>query len=85
MLKVDTGLLYSNSRNQMTHFCGRTHSTRLRPQPVTIPLETAPVYAAPAREEIAALAYSYWEKRGRRGGSPLEDWLRAEAELKQHK
>jgi hypothetical protein len=36
----------------------------------------------PAREEIARLAYSYWEQRGRRGGSPEEDWLRAERELR---
>jgi hypothetical protein len=27
------------------------------------------------------LAYSYWEARGRAGGSALEDWLRAEREL----
>ena len=30
---------------------------------------------------VAELAYSYWEARGRQGGSPEEDWLRAEAEL----
>jgi hypothetical protein len=33
-------------------------------------------------EEIARLAYSYWEARGCQGGSPEEDWRRAEAELK---
>jgi hypothetical protein len=33
-------------------------------------------------EEIAALAYSYWEGRGRQGGCPEEDWLRAEEELR---
>jgi len=38
----------------------------------------------PTHEEIARLAYSYWEVRGRQGGSPLEDWLRAERELKSH-
>jgi hypothetical protein len=32
-------------------------------------------------EAIAALAYSYWEERGRTGGSPQEDWYRAEQEL----
>jgi hypothetical protein len=37
---------------------------------------------APAREEIAALAYSYWEGRGYQGGSAEDDWLRAEAELR---
>lgn len=35
-----------------------------------------------APEEIARLAHSYWEARGRDGGSPEEDWLRAEQELK---
>jgi hypothetical protein len=34
------------------------------------------------RETIARLAYSYWEARGYAGGSPEEDWLRAEQELR---
>jgi len=37
--------------------------------------------ARPAHAEIARLAYSYWEARGRHGGGALEDWLRAEREL----
>jgi hypothetical protein len=37
---------------------------------------------APSREEIAALAYSFWEARGCQGGSPEQDWLRAEEELR---
>jgi hypothetical protein len=32
-------------------------------------------------EDIARLAYSFWEARGYQGGSPEEDWLRAEQEL----
>ena len=32
-------------------------------------------------EGIARLAYSYWVARGYQGGSPEEDWLRAEREL----
>ena len=32
-------------------------------------------------EMVAQLAYSYWEARGYDGGSPEEDWLRAEQEL----
>jgi hypothetical protein len=32
-------------------------------------------------EEIARLAYSYWESGGRRSGTELADWLRAECEL----
>jgi hypothetical protein len=36
------------------------------------------------REAIALTAYSYWESRGRQGGDPTEDWLRAETEIRQH-
>jgi hypothetical protein len=41
----------------------------------------SPLAAQPAHAEIARLAYSYWEARGRHGGSPWEDWFRAEKEL----
>ena len=35
------------------------------------------------RDEIARLAYDYWlERQGRDGGSPEEDWSRAESELR---
>ena len=40
-----------------------------------------PAVPAISREEVARLAYSYWEARGYRGGSQEEDWLRAEREL----
>lgn len=33
------------------------------------------------REEIARLAYSYWEGRGRKDGTAEDDWFRAELEL----
>ncbi len=36
----------------------------------------------PTSEEIARLAFSYWEARGRQGGSAEDDWLRAEKELR---
>jgi hypothetical protein len=39
--------------------------------------------ALPSQEEIAALAYSYWEARTYQGGSSEEDWLRAETELRE--
>jgi hypothetical protein len=35
----------------------------------------------PSYDEIAKLAYSFWEARGYQGGSPEEDWLRAEQQL----
>jgi hypothetical protein len=31
-------------------------------------------------DEIARIAYSYWEARGGRGGSEEDDWYRAERE-----
>jgi len=39
----------------------------------------------PSHEEIAALAYSYWKARGGQGGSPEEDWLRAERQLRERR
>jgi hypothetical protein len=43
---------------------------------------TAAIQAEPSQEEIARLAYFYWEARGCAGGSPEEDWVRAEQELR---
>jgi hypothetical protein len=64
-----------------------------KPQGVEAPVEeiAAPVAAVPQvvaiaqpsgtpREAIAKIAYRYWEARGCTGGSPDEDWVRAEAE-----
>jgi hypothetical protein len=36
---------------------------------------------SPTQDEIAALAFEFWEQRGRPLGSPDEDWLRAEREI----
>jgi Protein of unknown function (DUF2934) len=33
------------------------------------------------RDEVAQLAYSFYESRGRQDGHHVEDWLRAEKEL----
>jgi hypothetical protein len=38
--------------------------------------------AEPSREQIARLAEKYWAERGWPEGSPEQDWLRAEQELK---
>jgi hypothetical protein len=35
----------------------------------------------PSQEDIAVLAYYYWQARGCKDGSAEEDWLRAEQEL----
>jgi len=37
---------------------------------------------SPSHEEIARLAHSYWVARGYANGSPEQDWLRAERELR---
>jgi hypothetical protein len=37
---------------------------------------------APSRDEIARLAEKFWAERGWPEGSPEQDWLRAEQELK---
>ena len=34
--------------------------------------------ARPSRDEIARLAYHFYETRGRRGGKDVDDWLSAE-------
>jgi len=66
----------------MPHFCGSMHSVRTR-------LDYGEQDASgrewrpPTHEEIARLAYSFWEARGCLGGSPWEDWFRAERELRQ--
>jgi hypothetical protein len=44
-------------------------------------LETASRNSMIGHEDIARLAYSYWELRGCPHGSPEEDWFRAELEL----
>lgn len=46
--------------------------------PETTDQQTAP---QPTREQVAQLAYSYWEARGFQGGRPEDDWIRAEQEL----
>jgi hypothetical protein len=51
--------------------------TKLRKVPDGKPsVEAEP--APPEHEEIAILAYMYWEQRGRPDGCPDEDWFRAE-------
>ena len=39
---------------------------------------------SPTHDEIARLAFSLYESRGRQDGRDIEDWLRAEQELVRH-
>jgi hypothetical protein len=75
----------------MLHSCGRPHVHRYyqdesAPGKGDVDRQTGPpaksAPAQPSHGEIAALAFSYWEARGRQGGSPIEDWIRAERELR---
>jgi hypothetical protein len=36
-----------------------------------------------SRDDIAQLAHKYWAERGRQDGHHVEDWLRAERDLRQ--
>jgi hypothetical protein len=47
-----------------------------------VPGFAAPAVFNPTHDQIAALAHSYWETRGRHGGSAEADWLRAEQQLR---
>lgn len=38
----------------------------------------------PTQDEIARLAYHFFETRGRQAGHDLEDWLTAEQQLHHH-
>lgn len=35
-----------------------------------------------SQEEVARLAHSYWQQRGHQHGHHMEDWIRAEQELR---
>jgi len=41
---------------------------------------STPVVAINAHDQIAKIAYGYWEARSFQPGSPEQDWLRAERE-----
>lgn len=56
---------------------GATHS---RKQGATVAISSESVDQVD-QEAIARLAYSYWEARGGVGGTPEDDWFRAEHEL----
>ena len=80
----------------MPHYCGHTHARRARHNSERAqggvltdtsgtPDSDPGPFRAPTHEEIAELAYSYWEAGGCVGGSALQDWLRAEKELTRRK
>lgn len=64
----------------MPHSCGKPRSSRYLHH--DFDEERSPALPRPTQEEIARLAYSYWEGRGCQGGSADEDWRRAERVLR---
>jgi len=85
---VSAGAAPAPSRRRVAAKTHATHSnTPVENHPASSP---APAIAEPpsatafqpSREEIARLAHAYWESRGGHGGSPEQDWLRAEQELR---
>lgn len=55
----------------------RVRSVKHSKTSASVAAETTPVSA---HEQIARIAYGYWEARGYQPGSAEQDWLRAEQE-----
>jgi len=71
-----------DSRNSKTK---RAYKAKTSKKPKTVPPQETDQAdfstAISIQEKVALLAYNYWEKRGSQGGSPEEDWYRAEKEV----
>ena len=70
------------SKDNYTQGTG-TRLQKTTESPISVPPSGLPsqTHEAPTREQIAKLAYQFWEERGRPEGSPDEDWVRAERQL----
>jgi hypothetical protein len=62
-----------------------THRRSLRAPVAPAPEESEPVVEVSEQEEVAKLAYSYWEARGGQDGSPDDDWYRAVQEVQRRR
>jgi hypothetical protein len=60
----------------------RPKTERRKKSTVTIPTATADDSVRISDSDIALKAFAYYCERGGRDGSALDDWLRAERELK---
>jgi|SRR5580700_11261966 len=78
---VSSGAAAARAKNPSTRK-HRNPAVNERTESATAPSSAASPNASPNLDEIALLAYSYWEARGYQGGSSEEDWLRAEQELR---
>ena len=58
----------------------KTASAEMSQAPEKVESSAVQTVGGNPSEVIAKIAYGYWEARGRQGGSPIEDWVRAERE-----
>jgi hypothetical protein len=58
------------------------NGTAKKRKPAVKKTKAAAAPPEPTREQIARLAEKYWAERGWPEGSPEQDWLRAEQELR---
>jgi hypothetical protein len=83
----------ARAKKATTSHSRRTKAAASEPETTAAPaVDATPQTAEPTitpqaasqvtHEQIARLAYSYWEARGHQGGSPEEDWSQAEQELR---
>ena len=79
---VSSGAAPARAKSTVTRKHRNSGATE-RSESITAPSPAATTPASsPTLDEIAQLAYSYWEGRGYQGGSSEQDWLRAEQELR---
>lgn len=68
-----------NQGTEPAQFSSASGAARARERVTEMPARPKPGEAD--REQVARLAYRYWEEGGRREGTAEEDWLRAEQDL----
>jgi hypothetical protein len=70
-------------KSTATTIAHKHHTKNTTVESIEAPAFSASVsaIAKPTYDDVALLAYSYWETRGFQGGSPEQDWFRAESEL----
>src|SRR5450432_3661417 len=78
---VSSGAAPARAKNTVTRKHRNSPVTE-RSESAIAPLSAAIETPRPTLNDIALLAYSYWEERGFQGGSSEEDWLRAEQALR---
>lgn len=71
------------TRTQHSAMAAETSAPPARVPGPSVPADAIAVARELSHEEIARLAYSLWEARGRQGGNPEDDWLQAEQQLRE--